>query len=113
MTHYNDYIPPSESLDPVLIIFYVLIGVVTIAQVFYIFYSRYSYKTFKNVLLQRGRLLQIVPIVTVSTIQSVQGGVQNVVHPVDFQASAPSNLYTAADGSRIIDNKVAPPAYVP
>lgn len=41
-----------------------------------------------------GRLLQIVPIVTVSTIQSVQGGVQNVVHPVDFQASAPSNLYT-------------------
>ncbi|CAG9857334.1 unnamed protein product [Phyllotreta striolata] len=95
---------PSGGPHLVFILLYVLIGVMVVLQVFYMFYLNTTHKNLRRLLVKKGRLLKIVPLVTVSTVTE-QG---------TSQPSAPAHVRTDSEGSAVsYSKKASPPSYAP
>ncbi|XP_072378271.1 uncharacterized protein [Diabrotica undecimpunctata] len=117
-SHTQWYIPPKNREDygtKLALLSVTLFGVYLVTQLFYFCYEKFWYRHFTKVVIQRGRLISVLPIIsTIGATMPVQINIQ----PTAQVPSAPSNIYppntyTAPDGSRVFDDKVAPPEYVP
>ncbi|XP_028133571.1 uncharacterized protein LOC114328825 isoform X3 [Diabrotica virgifera virgifera] len=116
--NYNGRIPfpKDNSQDKILTTIFVLVGLVVATQVFYIFFITHTAKAFRKEVIRRGRLISVLPIIsTIGATMPVHVNVQQTVNVPNApqQNTYPPNAYTAPDGSRMFDDKVAPPAYVP
>ncbi|XP_072378273.1 uncharacterized protein [Diabrotica undecimpunctata] len=115
MENRTPYYNVNSAHDKILIAIFTLVGLVVATQVFYIFFVTHTAKAFKKEVIRRGRLISVLPIIsTIGATMPVQINIQ----PTAQVPSAPSNIYppntyTAPDGSRVFDDKVAPPEYVP
>ncbi|XP_057653207.1 uncharacterized protein LOC130892041 isoform X1 [Diorhabda carinulata] len=102
----------DSEVDTLLIVSLVLIGIMIVSQIFYIFYLKYSYKSIKKLIIKKGRLLQLVPVVTLSTVTSTV--VDNVPYVLSRECqptAPPPTQYTDPDISRTYGNKEMPPRY--
>ncbi|XP_072378274.1 uncharacterized protein [Diabrotica undecimpunctata] len=113
MWPYDDDSPQCKIV--VVSLFLSLLVLIVAAQVFYIRLVKHIAIGFRKEVVRRGRLISVLPIIsTIGATMPVQINIQ----PTAQVPSAPSNIYppntyTAPDGSRVFDDKVAPPEYVP
>ncbi|XP_028133574.1 uncharacterized protein LOC114328825 isoform X5 [Diabrotica virgifera virgifera] len=105
-----DTFPYEISLFITLFVF------ITTGLVFFVCFVRHRDKAFRKEVIRRGRLISVLPIIsTIGATMPVHVNVQQTVNVPNApqQNTYPPNAYTAPDGSRMFDDKVAPPAYVP
>ncbi|XP_028133570.1 uncharacterized protein LOC114328825 isoform X2 [Diabrotica virgifera virgifera] len=118
-SHSQWYIPPKnreDYLTKLALLSVTMFGVYLVTQLFYFCYVRYWYRNFTKTVIQKGRLISVLPIIsTIGATMPVHVNVQQTVNVPNApqQNTYPPNAYTAPDGSRMFDDKVAPPAYVP
>ncbi|XP_057653208.1 uncharacterized protein LOC130892041 isoform X2 [Diorhabda carinulata] len=87
-------------------------GIITVSQIFLVCYSRFTYTNFRKFIVAKGRLLQLVPVVTLSTVTSTV--VDNVPYVLSRECqptAPPPTQYTDPDISRTYGNKEMPPRY--
>ncbi|KAJ8951511.1 hypothetical protein NQ318_000207 [Aromia moschata] len=89
---------------------YILMTTVILAQAFYYCFIVYSYQSIKKKIVEKGRLLQVIPVISVATVNMPQNQLLTDLRILPTTASTPYPFYT---GISRIGNKEIPPPYTP
>ncbi|KAJ8918923.1 hypothetical protein NQ315_016825 [Exocentrus adspersus] len=110
-TALNHCLTPMET-DEYFTFAYILMTMIVVTQVVYYSFMVYSYQSIKRKIIEKGLLLQILPLVSIATVSVQPNHLMAYGQP---GCSTPQgNLYTPAPGqARVIDNKEVPPPYAP
>ncbi|XP_018565454.1 uncharacterized protein LOC108906625 [Anoplophora glabripennis] len=89
---------------------YILFTVAVILQVIYYSFVVYSYQNIKRKLVEKGRLLQVTPIIGIATVCVPPTQGMSYIQP-SCPVQPQATYYPGA--TKVVNGKEAPPPYIP